>query len=622
MALSGLALVWAAVIVASGGFFLRLGPLVVSSRRTSTPLAAAVVCLGAAIGLTLRLGRDGARAEWRWWRTGGSRVAQVSSSFVRRRAKFIPLGILIFVVIQSLGRWTTVRPLWLDEESTLINVRDRTFAELPGTLWLGQSAPLAWMAAERAMMLTVGDGDRPLRLFPVLLGLGMCGVAYWIGRRWLNALGSAVFVFCCGFGQWFVHHRFEAKPYSADIFTTLLLSGLVVWALDAETARDRRLRAIVWWTTAAAMLWLANGALMAGAGCVLILLGVISKRDGLRAAAVAAAWGGVWIASFGLCYWLSLRFTIGSPYLYDYWASIHAFPDQGATVGERLRWLGGRFKELAENPGGTTLWLVLWLSALGGLLLSRRRVLALVAAAVPLTAFLVGLLRVVPLHDRIALWMMPSVYLAVALLADRAGEWWLRGIRRRAWLPIVASLVILAPVGWLSSDVFALRDHDASEMGGTPLNHGLDDRQAVAWLLAHRAPGDALLTTHLAWSSVWWYGGLSLADGQPAAEGRFADGGAELETGFDPSGQSCRHGRSLADRLRDEHRVLIYIGFPDQPGSFGAALEAQLKTLGAIVDWHAVGEGSVAVFDAHVPETLPPAPPGQPCIGVSSAVRW
>jgi hypothetical protein len=45
-----------------------------------------------------------------------------------------------------LGR---ARPLWVDEEMLLLNVRDRRFTQLAGALWLDQSAPLGWLALER-----------------------------------------------------------------------------------------------------------------------------------------------------------------------------------------------------------------------------------------------------------------------------------------------------------------------------------------------------------------------------------------------------------------------------------------------------------------------------------------
>ena len=49
-----------------------------------------------------------------------------------------------------------------------------------------------------------------------------------------------------------------------------------------------------------------------------------------------------------------------------------------------------------------------------------RRALALLFATVPVAAVLLAALRVVPFYERLTLWMVPSLYVGVALLADVA----------------------------------------------------------------------------------------------------------------------------------------------------------------------------------------------------------
>ena len=80
------------------------------------------------------------------------------------------------------------RPLWVDEEMLALNARDRSFRELAGGLWLGQAAPLGWLALERASMLTLGLSERAVRALPVFWGLLTLITAVWVGRRWLGSL--------------------------------------------------------------------------------------------------------------------------------------------------------------------------------------------------------------------------------------------------------------------------------------------------------------------------------------------------------------------------------------------------------------------------------------------------
>jgi hypothetical protein len=118
--------------------------------------------------------------------------------------------------------WTsTARPLWVDEEMLLLNVRDRAFSELAGPLWLDQSAPLGWLAMERLALLTLGTGERAVRLLTVIFGTATLLTGAWIGRRWMSPFGATVLVLLCAIGEWLVFFTLELKHYSADTFFAL-----------------------------------------------------------------------------------------------------------------------------------------------------------------------------------------------------------------------------------------------------------------------------------------------------------------------------------------------------------------------------------------------------------------
>src|SRR5262245_53757437 len=99
--------------------------------------------------------------------------------------------------------WTSLaRPLWVDEEMLLLNVRERGFLELTGPLWLDQSAPLGWLWLQRLLLLTLGASEPALRSLTVAFGIAMLSTALWIGRRWMGPAGAAVFAALCGIGIW------------------------------------------------------------------------------------------------------------------------------------------------------------------------------------------------------------------------------------------------------------------------------------------------------------------------------------------------------------------------------------------------------------------------------------
>src|SRR5690606_15787573 len=119
--------------------------------------------------------------------------------------------------------------------------------------------------------------------------------------------------------------------------------------------------------------------------------------------------------SFGLHYAVSLRHTAGSAYLQGYWAS--AFPPRGASIAEAVGWAWQQLVPLALIPGGTAWSLVFWMAACAGFAALGGRTGALLAS-VPLSAFVFSIARLAPMQDRLALWIVPVMYLGMALLAD------------------------------------------------------------------------------------------------------------------------------------------------------------------------------------------------------------
>ena len=132
------------------------------------------------------------------------RKVSISSHWIAYAIAIAGAGLLVY--------WCRLaRPLWVDEEMIALNARWRSFADLGGPLWLDQSAPLGWLALERAVLVAFGTGERAARALPVVCGIGTLAVAAWIGRRWMTALGAAILVGLCSIGPWIVFFTLELK---------------------------------------------------------------------------------------------------------------------------------------------------------------------------------------------------------------------------------------------------------------------------------------------------------------------------------------------------------------------------------------------------------------------------
>lgn len=609
------------------GWVLAVGELAVTSR---SPLNAWIVAgVAGILAATLSFPRPGrALADdvgvWR-------RRALAARASARANAGRLPAALVAVTAAGALVLdWAARRPLWLDEQMVALNLRDRPVADLAGALWLEQSAPFGWLALQRAVYLTLGDGERALRLLPMLMAVATLAAAWWVGRRWLGAAGATVLVVLFAFGEWVLYYALELKPYSGDVFFSLWLPALAAWALEAPDARGRLRRQALWWTSAALAQWVSNGALLVTPGCALVLCLATWRREGWPASWRLASLGFVWLGSFVLNYAVTLRHALGSDCLGDYWA--FALRPDGAGPLDTLAWLMTTLEPLALKPGGTAWGLLFWAVAAAGLMAGAARPLAWVMATVPLSAFVLGSLQLVPLFERLSLWVVPSLYVAVALLADRAlrrpaapvrWPWWQRGL---AGVAVVAVAIVGADV---------VRRGVGEMRRTTDANHALDDRRGVAWLLQQGRPGDVVLTTQLALPAVWWYGGVDLG---ATGGARLADGSPVMEVAYRAPGEACDE-TSLADALRGRDRALVYFGFrfDDVPAGFDGLLIDRLRELGTVraVETFAA-TGRAVVFEIGVPSdgswefpvTLGEADdadddvPLEGCLDVRPARRW
>lgn len=505
------------------------------------------------------------------------------------RPALIPFVIAIAGAAIVLYQWMGVRPLWLDEEMIALNFRDRSFAGLGGQLWLDQSAPLGWLAAQRLILLVLGPSELALRAIPAIFGVATVFAAFFVGRRWMTTTGCAIFVLLCSLSQWVSFHAVELKPYSADMFWGLVLPALAV-AAGAAATTDARKRGLAMWAMAAAIChWFSLGALLVLPACFVVL--AVSERrdrDGMRRLAVAFA---VVTASFALHYLLAIRYTQGSTSLQDFWQ--FAMAPRGAGVVDSLRWLYGRLEPFAIKPGGTGLAASFWICVALGVAFAPARLLGLATGLVILSGFALAMARIMPLYERLSLWFVPALYLAIALIADR-GVWWVRQRQpTNSSLKLAAACVIFVLVGTVCVDVVENGIQDIRLGRPHESNRATDDRGALAWLMQQREPGDVLITTHHALPAVWWYGRVPITAGGLA----FPDGGRIFAAEHFPTPRACR-GLELETAVDPRHKVLVYFGFVDTKPGFDDLLLEQLTRIGTVIALrHFPGASRAAVID-------------------------
>jgi hypothetical protein len=624
VALALLAGLWAVVVALTGGFRITLAGIRVSSRSTTNPMLVALISTSVVIGLSLRSGanwRTQVHEDLRWW---AKAVHLRSIGWLFHPATLTALG----GALLRLQDWAGGRPLWLDEQMVALNIRDRPMSELTGALWLDQSAPLGWLATERAAMLAFGVSETALRFVPLSFGIAVLAAALWIGRRWMTAIAACALVLLCSLGEWVFHYSLELKHYSADLFFALILPALVVWTTEADGPGERLRRALVWWAVAAAGLWWANGALFVAPACALTLIISLWRIDGRKNATVFAVGGLLWLASFAAHYYLALRFTLENDRLREVWS--FAMPPLDAGLLDTARWLISQTETFTTRPGGSELTALFWVVVLAGVLFAQPRLFGQLVALITLSLCALAAMRLVPLYERLTIWVVPSLYLGIALCVDAGIRGGRNAYRQRRHVRAATAVLVTSAVLWLCGNVAAQGWRAIQIARSDNSNHQLDDRMAVEWLLTQHDRGDVVLTTRLALPAVWWYADALLSP--PTLGGFLRDRSPILEVDHVEQGRGC-HSDELRSALLTYRRALVYLGFrfDDVPPGFDDFLLQELRRIGRVTESRRFPGVTRALVVEVVPSREEPArattllaspTPITGCISVRPARRW
>ena len=628
LALAVLALVWAGFVALTGGFRTEIAGVRISSSNARNPVLLAIVSTGGVLLLSGSARRRNLIDDLLWWRskltTAYRAVAPVFISRWLHPTTIAAAGGASLLLYQ----WARARPLWLDEEMIALNIRDRSLLELAEPLWLDQAAPFGWLATQRIAGLVLGFSETGLRFVPVVFGVVAITAAAWVGRRWMTVTGAVALVLLFSLGQYVFHYSLELKHYSGDIFFGLMLPALVMWALDADGAQDRLRRAGFWWIVAVLGQWWAFGALFVTPACAVILWLALWRVDGWRSAAWFSVFGLGWLLSFALLYVHALRPTLESDFLRDYWSV--GMPAPSATAWDALTWFIGQGRTLADQPGGTNLALLFWMTALCGLLFARQRAFLYVLGAIPVGACILAAMRLVPLHERLSLWATPAIYVGIALCVDAGARWGREGYRQPHAARLFAAAIMLVAGLWVCLDIARRGWRDIQIARPADSNHHFDDRTGVEWLLAQRQPGDVVFTTQLALPAIWWYGRVPLS--LPNAGRSLPDGSPILELSIEPAGSTCNDA-AVWQAFASHRRVLVYLGWHIEQvsGGFERLVLRELRRVGDLTDLRRFAgdtgaavlkvDSSGASFRAHDADSYHVTHP-EGCLSVRPAARW
>jgi hypothetical protein len=393
--------------------------------------------------------------------------------------------VMVIGVGLRLAAYFFTRSLWVDEASLALNILDRSFLSFFQPLDLNQSAPVGFLFVEKAATLLFGIGERALRLFPLLAGIGVLPMMYLVSKKiggWAMVLTSLTLA---AVAKYLIYYSNEVKQYSLDVFVTLLLFYLAIRVLDGEgDTRRRSLRAYI--AGGILAVWFSNGALFVFAGLSSALAVVFIARRELWELRFLLLGGLFWLVSVAAVYFAFLRFSQQNNYLFQFWEEGFApFPPWSYKS-----WYFTLLKNIAIDPLGLKAnWLYYGLLAVGAIRLSIKRwettILLFAPMAVTLAA---SMLRIYPFQERLILFLVPLFYLLMG--AGLEGIYQLVAKRNK-----FIGLAVLAGVGFLFLSTPVM---EAIKEAQSPANFE-DMRPLVMTLRKEAQPED---TIYLYYSAV------------------------------------------------------------------------------------------------------------------------
>ena len=149
--------------------------------------------------------------------------------------------------------WLRVPSVWHDEAVLIINVIEKNFFQLLGSLSHHEAGPPLFLWAERLSFLMFGDGATGLRLLPFLASCLALILFASLCERIMPQRRVLWAVALFAFSDRLVYHACEAKPYAFDICLAVCFAYLYVrtreWPLTRQLCLWLPLAPIAIWVS-------------------------------------------------------------------------------------------------------------------------------------------------------------------------------------------------------------------------------------------------------------------------------------------------------------------------------------------------------------------------------------
>lgn len=374
-------------------------------------------------------------------------------------------AVAIVGLLLRLREYAANPSIWNDEAELALNIINRSYGGLTHTLASDQGAPIGFLFLEKTAVELFGPRGFALRLVPFVAALILVLVFRSLSMRTLGGWAGCVATTIVAVSPTLVFYASDAKQYSGDATAVVVLAWMTIRSIERRHSLSTL---IVWGVSAALLVWVSFPAAFA-AGCGTLVLLATARREKaeyLRVIAVSL----LWVVSFGIEYFVSLRSLHANGTLINFW-SYGLAPSQGSKTVWAYQVVDGVMHSPLELIVLPVAAILMGVGAVS--LVWLRRPIGLFCVIMLVVTLFAGLVREYPVADRLVLYLVP---IAALLLAGTLL------LPRRFALVSVVLVALVTATNFGSASVALI--HPYAQTSG---------RQALQFALARAGRHDAVL---------------------------------------------------------------------------------------------------------------------------------
>jgi hypothetical protein len=391
--------------------------------------------------------------------------------------------------------------MWHDEAALVVNVLQKNFIELLGSLRFAEAAPPLFLWIERAVVLLFGDSTFVLRLVPFVSSCLALGLMAYLATQVLQPRAVPWAMLLAAFSDHQLWHASEAKPYAVEV---LVASGVVaIYLRTLAWPTDSRL--LLFACLAPVVIFLAYpGCFLCGA-LLVVTLPSVWRSGGVK----------TWLAygSLVAVVFISFAILVTGPVHAQRCDDMTMCWTDGFVPWERPVevpfWVLGQSADVVGyccDPLGQTICFLPLIGAVSLWRAGRRDLVAILALPVLLALLAAGIKSYPYAGARVMAYAAPGISLLLAagigptldFLRERAGSFRRPGLKFAAgyMAPAILVILLLMPIRQVLASLIA------------PW-HRADCSGAAAFVHERRRPEELVLANH--WEYVYYFRELGSA---------------------------------------------------------------------------------------------------------------